>query len=208
LTLKNSPEVYARVESERLRKVLIESGYETNAEVSAVLPVTDKPFESALHHSERKRLRKCKESGLIFNQLALRDLPTIYQFLKGCREEKGYSLSMSLDELTRVTTVFPDVFFLTSVKHNDQLVAANISIQLNSRVLYNFYHDHQVSYDALSPVVFLNEGLYQICQHRKLDLLDLGTSHAEGKLNETLLNFKLKLGAQPSNKITFVKNLS
>jgi hypothetical protein len=115
---------------------------------------------------------------------------------------------MSLDELTKVTTIFPDAFFVTTVTDKDQLVAANISIQVNSRVLYNFYHDHLSSYDALSPVVLLNKGLYQICQQRKLDLLDLGTSQIDGRLNESLLNFKLKLGAQPSNKLTFVKNLS
>ena len=209
LTLKNPPEIYAPNESERLQKILTSLGYECTEEISAVLPVTLEKFESALHHSEKKRLRKCKESGLTFNQLPLHDLSIVYEFLKTCREEKGYSLSLSLDEIKRVINVFPEEFFLTSVTTNDgQFVAANISIQVNERVLYNFYHDHLASYDALSPVVFLNEGLYQICQQRKLLLLDLGTSQAGGKLNESLLSFKLKLGAQPSNKFTFVKKLS
>lgn len=208
LTLKNAPEIYFPEESERLRKVLTEFGYENNAETSAVIPVSEKEFESMLHHSQRKKIRKCDEAGLTFNQLAIQDLPVVYQFLKICREEKGYSLSMSLDELTKVTNIFPHVFVLTSVTDKDQIVAANISIQVNSRVLYNFYHDHHALYDGLSPVVFLNRGLYQICQKRKFGLLDLGTSQTDDRLNESLLNFKLKLGAQPSNKLTFVKNLS
>ena len=49
----------------------------------------------------------------------------------------------------------------------DELVAANISIRVNEKVLYNFYHDHHQSYNLLSPVVFLNEGLYQFCQQQK-----------------------------------------
>lgn len=207
LTLKNQPEIYLPEESERLGKVLTEFGYNSNAETSAVISVSERNFESTLHYSERKKLRKCEEAGFVFNQLTLQDLPIVYQFLKACREEKNYSLSMSLDEMIRVTNIFPEAFFLTTVTDQNQLIAANISIQVNSRVLYNFYHDHLASYDALSPVVFLNKGLYQICQQRKFELLDLGTSQIDGGLNESLHNFKLKLGAQASNKLTFVKNL-
>jgi hypothetical protein len=208
LTLKNPPEIYLPEEGERLRKVLTEFGYESNTETSAVIPVLERKFESTLHYSARKKVRKCEEAGFAFNQLTLPDLPVVYQFLKTSREEKKYSLSMSLEEITRAASVFPDAFFLTSVTDKNQLVAANISIQVNSRVLYNFYHDHLALYDAFSPLVFLNKGLYQICQQRKLELLDLGTSQIDGGLNESLHNFKLKLGAQPSNKLTFVKNLS
>jgi hypothetical protein len=208
LILKSAPEIYSPIESERLQKVLTECGYQSNAETSAVIPVSELVFESMIHHSERKKIRKCEEEGFSFNQLLLQDLPIVYQFLQTCREKKDYALSMTLDEMIKVTSMFPDAFFLTSVTDNDQLVAANISIQVNSRVLYNFYHDHLALYDALSPVVFLNRGLYQICQQRKLELLDLGTSQIDGRLNESLLNFKLKLAALPSNKLTFVKELS
>jgi hypothetical protein len=208
LTLKNAPEIYFPEESECLQKVLTENGYKSNAETSAVIPVSEIEFESNLHYSLKKKVRKCEEAGFTFNQLPLQDLPVVYQFLKACREEKNYSLSMSFDEMIQVTSIFPDAFFLTSVTDHNQLVAANISIQVNTRVLYNFYHDHHASYDALSPVVFLNRGLYQICQKRNIELLDLGTSQTDGRLNESLLNFKLKLGANPSNKLTFVKNFS
>jgi len=75
-------------------------------------------------------------------------------------------------------------------------------------VLYNFYHDHSGDYDHLSPVVLLNEGLYNFCQRNKIGLLDLGTSNIDDKVNESLLAFKLHLGAQPSRKLTFFKTLS
>ena len=205
---KNPPEIYLPGESEYLKKALTAVGYECHADTSAVISVSNESFESRLHYSEQKRLRKCKEAKFIFKQLEWQNLPVVYQFLKTCREQKGYVLSMSFDELTKVIEVFPDVFLLTAVMDNERLVAANISIQVNSTVLYNFYHDHEASYDGFSPVVFLNEGLYRLCQQRNLKLLDLGTSQIDGKLNESLLNFKLKLGAQPSHKFTFVKNLS
>ena len=208
IQLKNSPEIYSPDENELLRNSLEALGYESTAETSAVIPVTTDKFESILHHSARKRLRKCKDAGLVFSQQPRQNLESVYQVLKDWREQKGYSLSMSLEELKKVTGIFPDVFFLTAVMDKDRLVAANISVQVNSRVLYNFYHDHDAEYDSFSPVVLLNEGLYMFCQQRALKLLDLGTSQIDGKLNESLFNFKLKLGAQPSNKFTFVKTLS
>lgn len=208
ITLKNPPEVYASHQAALLNKVLLESGYTiAQEEISSVIPVTEKSFESILHRSEKKKLRKSRENNLVFQQLPLMSLSEVYTFLKACRQEKGYSLSMTLDELDAVTKVFPDSFFLNVVKEHDQIIAANISIQVNSNVLYNFYHDHISSHNALSPVVFLNEGLYQFCQRHRLHLLDLGTSNTNGVVNESLLNFKLRLGGQPSRKFTFVKNL-
>ncbi len=209
LLLKNPPEVYAPLESELLQRVLLQAAYDVQVEeLSAVIPVTERKFESILHVSEKKRLCKCKESGSSFQQVPLENLSSLYSFLKTCREEKGYTLSMSLSELQLVTSVFHNSFFLSTVTIDNQLAAANISIQVNDHVLYNFYHDHKGSFDSLSPVVFLNEGLYQVCQQKKLKLLDLGTSNADGVLNESLLNFKLRLGAQPSRKLTFVKKLA
>ncbi len=206
LLLKNPPDIYAPAESKLLYSVLTETGYEVKMdETSAVIIITQEKFESILHRSERKRLRKCKESGLRFQQVSINDLPEVYQFLAACRDEKGYALSMSLDELRKVVGVFVNYFFLTTVTVDNAVAAANISILVNEHVLYNFYHDHKSLYDSLSPVVLLNEGLYEFCQQKKISLLDLGTSNAGGQLNESLLNFKLRLGAQPSRKLTFVK---
>jgi hypothetical protein len=42
----------------------------------------------------------------------------------------------------------------------------------------------------------------------KIQFLDLGTSNIEGELNESLLNFKLNLGAEPSRKLTFTKKIA
>jgi hypothetical protein len=208
IVMKNPPEAYSIDYDRLLQRTLLNKGYTVQAEeISAIIPVTNKSFETILHRSEGKRLRKCREAGLVFQLVSLHQLPAIYNFLKTCRDEKGYEISMTLEELEKITSVFPDHFFLTQVILKDKLVAANISIQVNEKVLYNFYHDHHRLYNFLSPVVFLNEGLYKFCQQQNLTLLDLGTSMRDGEINLSLLNFKLRLGAQSSRKLTFVKNI-
>lgn len=207
IMLKNQPEVYDTKKNALLLKVLDRLGYRVAVEeTSAVIPVSTQMFESGLHKSEKKKLRKCRESACAFEVMPMEQLQKIYGFLEGCREEKGYSLSMPFEEVQKLAKAFPQRIMLTAVIDKNKLAAANISIRVYDHVLYNFYHDHASEYDLLSPVVLLNEGLYQFCQKSKIQFLDLGTSNREGKLNESLLNFKLNLGAQVSRKLTLIKN--
>jgi hypothetical protein len=108
-------------------------------------------------------------------------------------------------EIKTVCDHFPDKFHLFGVFDNNALAAASISIVLNNAVLYNFYSAHARQYDALSPVVGLMEGIYEFCQGEKIRLIDLGTSALQGRPNFTLLDFKLNLGATPTQKLTFEK---
>ena len=209
ILLKNQPEVYSTKKNQLLLNVLNRLGYSIlKEETSAVISVSDKAFESGLHKSEKKRLRKCHESALTFEIMPLEQLQKIYIFLETCREEKGYSLSLSFEEMKKLTQAFPERVMLSAVIDENQIVAGNISIRVYDHVLYNFYHDHVSEYDPLSPVVLLNEGLYQLCQKDKIQFLDLGTSNINDQLNESLLNFKLNLGAQASRKLTFTKNFA
>jgi hypothetical protein len=208
IVLKNQPEVYSIKKNSILLNVLSNLGYSTlKEETSAVIPVSGKTFESGLHKSEKKKLRKSRNNRLIFEIMPLEQLQKIYIFLEACREEKGYSLSMSFEEMKTLAKAFPERIILTTVIDKNKIVAANISIRVYNHVLYNFYHDHASEYDLLSPVVLLNEGLYQFCQKENIQFLDLGTSNVDNKLNESLLNFKLNLGAKASRKLTFTKNL-
>lgn len=208
ITIKNQPEAYSFQKHQMLSEIFHKLGYSVSKEeTSAILSVTERSFESGLHKSERKRLRKCRESLLSFEIQPIEQLQKIYIFLEACREEKGYALSMQFEEISRLSITFPERILLTEVIDKNQIVAANISIRVYDDVLYNFYHDHASEYDSLSPVVLLNEGLYSFCQSNNIRLLDLGTSNINETVNETLLTFKLHLGAQPSRKLTFAKTI-
>lgn len=208
ILIKHQPAIYSPV-NDQLKQSLLDQGYSIALEeTSAVISVTEKTFEQNLHRSEKKRLRKCHEHNFLFEIMPLDQLNKVYGFLEACREEKGYTLSMPLDELQKLVAVFPERMLLTVVTGGSKMIAANISIRVYDHVLYNFYHDHAPEYDHVSPVVLLNEGLYNFCQQQNIRLLDLGTSNPDGVLNESLLTFKVRLGAQPSPKITFSKHFA
>ena len=208
IVIRNPPEVYNQVKVEVLRDSMLKAGFKILiTETSAVIPIGKNTFKTLLHYSEKKKLRKCRDASFAFQWLPMKELDAVYEFLFRCREKKNFGLSMSLDQLKEITSLFPERYLLSAVKNNEGFCAANISIRVNNDVLYNFYHDHDNRFDNLSPVVFLNEGLYTYCQQHNIKLLDLGTSNQNGKVNGSLLNFKMRLGAQPSRKLTFEKTL-
>ena len=206
ISLKNKPSAYSKEATVSLEDVLLKLNYQQQQEeISSIIQVDDRNFIERLHRSKKARLKKCYELSLCFSQPAHQEFEKVYAFLKRCREEKGYALSMQAEDLKRVMDTFPDRVYLHTVSDNDNLVSACLSIRTEQKILYTFYYDHTNAYDDVSPVVLLMEGVYQFCQEQEISLLDLGTSHADGSLSQTLLDFKLSLGAQPSPKCTFVK---
>ena len=115
---------------------------------------------------------------------------------------------MTLDELMKVVAVYPDGIILFGAYQGHELAAASISLRVSKRIVYNFYSAHLRKFDFLSPVVMLMEGIYGWSQKHHVELIDLGTSSLEGQPNFSLLDFKLRLGGNPSAKLTFEKLLS
>ncbi|MBL7857902.1 MAG: hypothetical protein JNM57_09445 [Cyclobacteriaceae bacterium] len=208
IIIKQAPVAYDQQKSSLVQTFLWNQNYRvTVAEVGAVIAVSDAAFDAKIHAWEKRKLRQAQALGIIFQHISADRLEEVYTFILKCRQEKGYSLSMSLSSLAETIQSFPDHFLLVGAFLQNEMVAASISIRVRKNVLYNFYSSHAVAYDSLSPVVSLVEGLYQYCQGKSIELLDLGTSAQNGQPNFGLLDFKLRLGAEPASKLTFEKEL-
>ncbi len=186
--------------------IFINAGYAVSkAEVSSVLDVG---APMPLHSLERNKLKKAQEAELIFHHNASDALEPIYNFVLQCRRSKGYTLSMTMDQLRSSIERFPERYALFSAVKSGRVAAAAITVHVRSDVLYDFAHDHASAYDSLSPVVFLMEGIRMFCVSRRIRLLDMGTSGVEGTINFGLLKFKTRLGARAFPKFTFEKILN
>lgn len=179
----------------------------SNAELGALLRIDETSFEDKIDQWERRKLKQALKAKLSFKSISIKKLNEVYQFIQTCREERGHQLSMSLDELFLTAKKLKDSFFCFGAYHNGKLIAASISIRESKSIQYNFYSAHSRESDGLSPMVFLVSQLYKDCKKNKIRLLDLGTSALGGKPNFSLIDFKLRLGAAPSMKLTFEKVL-
>jgi hypothetical protein len=206
IVIKHPPDRYWSSLSAIRNSVFSSCDYKiVRSETASVFEITANGPEYHMHHSEKKRLRKAREAGFVFQGAAIADAKTVYTFIRKCREEKNYAISMSWEHLQRTVTRFPDRYYFFKVHHEGNLAAASIAIRVHNNILYDFYHDHTKTYDNFSPVVLLVDGIYRYCLENGIRLLDLGTSSLEDGENTKLLTFKARLGAQPSARLTVEK---
>jgi hypothetical protein len=168
-------------------------------------------YEAHLHPSERRRLRRCRQQGLVPEQEPPLILPWAYDFIAKCRQERGQALSLPLKRVQALFRAFPRQHLLFSVrKPSGEWAALTIAIQVSERVLYNFYPASPLADNHLSPAVLLHESLHGYARASGLAVVDLGTStlpSPAGTPNESLLRFKRHLGGVASLKLSWSKEL-
>lgn len=209
ITVKNPPELYFSERMATLQVLLFNLNYHVNrAEIGSMIPVDDGIYLDKLEQWERRKYHMAVKKELVARQLSLNHIEEVYLFIAQCRELQSRKLSLSLEELKRIVDAFPDRFILFAIYQHDVLVAASINIVVTQHVLYNFYGAHNRQFNKLSPVVMLMDALYTYCQMHGLTYLDLGTSAIGNEPNFSLIDFKVRLGAQCTQKLTFQKKLS
>ena len=202
------PPLFYRKSGELLQTILLNLNYRVSrAELSSGIKIDSFRFEEKIEAWEKRKLKQAKTKGLSSKGHPLTHLEAIYHFILHCRHQRGHTLSMTLEELHRTAVVFKESFYLFAVYSGKELAAASIAILVSPTILYNFYSGHLKKYDSLSPVVLLTSNMYKFCATKGIQLLDLGTSAVNGQPNFNLLDFKLRLGAIPSMKLAFEKEL-
>lgn len=202
------PPLYYRKSGELLQTILLNRQFHVSrAELSSGIRIDKTLFEEKIEAWEKRKLKLAREKGLTFRSIPLSELEDTYNFILRCRTQRGQTLSMTFEELKNTVNTFKKSFFLFGTFFQKELASASISIRVHPTILYNFYPAHLKKFDSISPVVLLIGGIYKFCESNQFNLLDLGTSSIDGRLNFSLLDFKLRLGAVPSMKLTFEKDL-
>ena len=202
------PPLFYRKSGELLQSILFNLGYQvSHAEVNSGIHIDIIPFEKKIEVWEKRKLKQSKSKAGVYKHLPFSALDVVYEFILKCRKQRSQTLSMTLEELKVTANTFKKEFLFFGVYFDNELAAASIAIQVNASILYNFYSGHLKKFDSISPVVMLINGMYGFCRSHNIQLLDLGTSSINGQPNFSLLDFKLRLGAIPSMKLTFEKNL-
>jgi hypothetical protein len=209
IIVKNPPDLYDPERMTLLANFFLTHQYTiTDAEVSAVIPVSTARFDEVIHQRKRRKLEQSRTDSMRFVRLQRGALADAYHFIAACRSLKSYRLSIALTELEQFVDRFPDDYLLFAVFHEYEMVAASIAIRVKSNVLYHFISDHVRKVGESRPALILMEGIYNHCFADGISLLDLGTSTLAGKPDVNLLRFKTEIGAQLTHKFTFRKTLT
>lgn len=208
IRLKSAP-LYCHPLANCLKECLVQTGFAPKTrQVYHAIEINDKPLELQLASMEQRRLRKAVREGLEFRFAARSGFSLYFDFIKRHREAKGHRLSMRWSQLKLAMAATPENYLAAGIYQHDQLIAASIIIRTSEKVVYNFMPAHDMAFNALSPMVFLLQSLYQWCQQEQVDWIDLGTSYIGKKVNRSLVSFKEHMGGQPFESMAFRKTLS
>ena len=207
VTIRSFPDTYDDHSSKMIKQSLLETSFDIlHKDITQVVKV-DRETSMAVNADKKRRLRTAEAKGFQFKALPLRWLEKSYALIVQSRVSKGYPVTMTLEQLERMFTLFPNEYMLFGVFGHNKLIAASVSIKVTDKIVYCFYLGDDLKYRPISPVTTLVNGIYNFCNVNHFTLLDLGLSTDNGKLNEGLYNFKKTFGALDSFKLTFIKQL-
>ena len=200
---------YAPKKAEMVLKTMDKSGFHiTLKAVNHHITIDEDPLDERMHSMEKRRLNKCKKNGFTFREEPLTNANEIYDYIQSCREEQGLKVSLPREKFMYYLTDFPQNYPFFSVRMGNQIMAATITIKIHRHILYNFLPGSLRTHKQFSPTVLLNAGLYNYCRNHQFRILDLGIStEPNGRDQETLIDFKERIGGEISYKYYFEKSL-
>lgn len=205
--LVNYPHCYAPEQARRLTEQLLERGFSIpSANPTFYLPIANDPFETTIHASERRRLKKCQRAGFRFEHWQQPDIDAVTEFLVSTRQQQGYALTLPPDRLRQLLHIFPNQFPVFVVSDGNRITALTMAVRVRADILYSFLPASSPDYHTYSPMVLLTDGLVTYCRQQRIQLLDLGVSlDGDHQSKPSLIRFKRHLGAQESPKLVFEK---
>ncbi len=205
IKIVNHPSFYNKELSRVVDHTLTQIGFEKQIEQAQYLPVKEE-FKRMVSPSEKRYLNAA--SDFTFQELSIEVLEEAYDLFVESRENKGYPVTMSLEQLNSTFHQFPSNYRLFGLYDHHTLIAASVCIVINSSILYDFYHGDRLTYRKKSPVVPLLGNIYDLASKEGFEYLDLGVSTDRGAINEGLYSFKKNLGAISSDKVSYLFSLS
>jgi hypothetical protein len=176
-------------------------------ELNFDMRVDSRRFIDRIDYGNVKRIRKAEREGFICERADFALLPAVHELLDQNRARMGISISMSLAQLSQMVNLFPERFHLFAAYRDacrQSLVAAAVSLEVASSILYVLYWGDAEDMRSYSPIAFLASSVYEFCVQQGIGLLDVGISTVQGVPNHGLVKFKRNLGFAESLKLEMV----
>lgn len=157
-----------------------------------------------IRQNARKNLRQALSHGLsLVPCIDLEMKKEAYRIIAVNREERGYPLRMSWDQVRETIGIVAHEFFL--VKYKDISVAAAIVFHVTDEIAQVIYWGNILEYNSLRSINYLAFQLVEFYKAKGFHYLDIGPSSEKGSLNYGLCDFKDSIGCFASSKFVLNK---
>lgn len=161
-------------------------------------------YEKCLARNARKNLRHAEEQEWEFVAVWHDDeegLCQAFDVIRRNRDEHGYRLSMTLDDVLKTVRIIPADFFL--LRHKSVNVAAAQVFHVAEGIAQVVYWGDLHAYSSLRTMNMLVFRVFEHYSRSSLRVLDIGTSMLGDVPNFGLCDFKTAVGCEASTKLSF-----
>jgi len=177
------------------------------SEINHFINLDDVTDAGQIHQMERRNFRKALAKGYKWKLESADALPEVYSFIERCRHQNKLLINITYEDIDKSFRRFPGRYRIFSIRHNGYLAAVTITVEVNENILYNYLPASDKKYSTDSPMVFLLVNLYKYAKSLGYQVLDLGVSSVNGKVQTGLAEFKERMGALFCEKRTLEKKL-
>lgn len=208
IKITQSPFIYSPIGASKLTNCYLRTGFQiTHPDLNHHIVIDGKSFEQKIHAMERRKLKKTMEQRFVFREEGVDVVEKIYAFIQSCRKERQQDLNISLEDLQKAIQALPHVYKIFSIRDGEEVIATTIIVVVNAKIAYNFLPASSSAYNQWSPMVFLLKGLYEWCQDKNIEMLDLGISIVNNIPQYSLIAFKERIGGEMGLKCTYSKSI-
>lgn len=162
-------------------------------------------FKENIDRQARKNLNKALENEFNFiklNSKIVDDMRRAYQIIKINREQRGFPLRMSLEDIIQTSSIIDIDFFVCTLNNVD--VAAAIIYHVTPDIYQVVYWGDVHDYYSFRVMNYLSYKVFEYYRALNAKILDIGPSTESGNPNYGLCAFKESIGCEVSTKITFM----
>ena len=161
-------------------------------------------YNKIAERNARKNLNRAMREDLKFRHIAVHDkggISKVYNIIRQNREEHGYPLRMSLDDVMKTIEVIPADFFI--LEHKDTGVASAQVFQTTEDIFQVIYWGNSGIYSDMRPMNRLAYHIFEYYNKKGARILDIGPSTENGEPNYGLCDFKESIGCSATPKFSF-----
>lgn len=161
-------------------------------------------YDEIIERNAKKNLKRAMNEDFEFRHIGTDDpkgMAEAYDIIRRNREEHGYPLRMTLEDVMKTTRLIPADFFILS--HEGTGAAAAQVFQTAEDIYQVIYWGDIRRYSDLRPMNRLVYHVFDFYNKKGAHILDIGPSTEGGVPNYGLCNFKESIGCGASTKCSF-----
>lgn len=187
---------------------LFRAGYEkANIELNYQFPTfkLDDNYQTTIWYNARKNLKRALQSGLSFEKLAAENAKEAYDVIALNRQQRGFPLRMTWDQVAATTQIIKADFFLA--KKELQAVGAAVVFHVADQIVQVIYWGDLPEFSEYKTMNFLSYNIFRHYKDCGITMIDIGPSTEDSIPNYGLCEFKESIGCEINIKTEYFKKL-